>query len=457
MTCFRDFLRRLENDGAVLRVTRPVHPRFELAALLEQAEAREKVIIFEAVKGSTIPVVGALLTSTERFALALGLPQPEQFSRDAHAMRLAQAMAEPLATVTVTEAACQEIVQSGSNVNCGALPVPTFFSGDSGPFLTAAVGLCRNPANGVINAGYYRVLMTGPAEVAVSVGPSSDLLGFLQADAAAGRTTRMALVIGGDPALLMAAASRTPAERSELDVAGALAGKPLRVVAARTSDLLVPADSEIVIEVRIDHQQPRLPNTMGEFGDLYGTQNAFLATVETITHREQPLFHVIRAGAGREHNSIGFIVLYGVQGDLQRYLQDTHPEVSGVRVRFDPPAMGPAGEIYVQLRSGERPSAQSLVRELFGMRCGGFDLARVIRRIVLVDEDIDIDNPRQINWAINNRALTADRYLCVDELPLPGLSVRLAIDATAAPELREKLRRLETPGANAVKLNDYLA
>ena len=120
------------------------------------------------------------------------------------------AVAEPLTTRRLTEAYHHEVVRTGTDVNCEELPVPTCFEGDSGPFLTAAVGISRNPTNGVINAGIYRVLMLDANRVAVSVGPSSELLRFLGADREAGRATEMALVIGADPALLMAASAKVP-------------------------------------------------------------------------------------------------------------------------------------------------------------------------------------------------------------------------------------------------------
>lgn len=455
MATFRELLGLLEKRGEVVRIRRTVSPRFELGALLQQAEARDKAVLFESVAGSDWPVAAGLLTGPVRFALGLGVSGPEQLDRDAHASLVAAAIAAPVAVEKIKAGACQSVVRTGSELNCDVLPVPTFFAEDSGRYITAAVGLCRNPENGVINAGYYRVLVTGRDEVVVSVGKSSDLLGFLQADAAAGRITRMALVIGSDPAVQMAAASKTPSDRSELEVAGALAGSALKVVSALHSDLLLPADAECILEISIDHRR-QVPNTMGEFGDLYGTQEGHVAKVEAITHRPDPLFHVIRAGAGREHNSIGFIILYDVQRELQRYLADMHPEVLGVRAHFDPPAMGPTGDIFVQVQAEGVSDPHRFAREILGLHCGGYDLARVIRRIVLVDEDINIDDARQVNWAIANRALTAERYSCIDDLPLAGLTVRLAVDATMSAGQREQLKRLQIPEADQILLDDYL-
>lgn len=453
---FRDFYNQLDHAGELLHVHRQVAPRFELAALLKQAEARRKGIAFHAVDGSTFPAVANLMTTPQRFAASLGDREAAHRDRAHHVTQVATALAGPVAAKVIDSAApCQQVTVAAADIDCTALPVPTFFEHDSGPFMTAAVGVARNPLTGVLNAGFYRVLVLGTGQLGVSVGPSSDLLGFFAANEAAGQPTEMALLIGAAPAVLMAAAAKVPTDLSEFDVAGALAGAPLELVQALHVDLQVPADTEFVIELRIDHRNP-LPNQMGEFGDLYGTTMAQTAEVLGITHREQPLFHVIMAGAGKEHNSLGFIILYEIETKLRQLLAAEHPEVHGVRVLFDPPSMGMTGEIYLQVDSAALADPGEFARDIFGMKCGRYDVARVIRRIVLVDPDIDISQPREINWAINNRAVQPERYHFYRDLPLPGLDLRMAIDTLVRPDDREKLQRLRIPGAADVRLDDYL-
>jgi len=178
--------------------------------------------------------------------------------------------------------------------------------------------------------------------------------------------------------------------------------------------------------------------------------------VLAITHRDDPLFHVIMAGAGREHNSLGFIILYEIETELRRLLAEGHPEVRGVRVLFDPPSMGMTGEIYLQVAAGAEIDAAELARAVFLLKAGRYDVARVIRRIVVLDTDIDINASREIDWAINNRATQPERYHFYRDLPLPGLDLRWAIDALVRPADREKLQRLRIPGAEHIKLDDYL-
>lgn len=452
---FREFVHHLDQGDEVLHVRRPVDPRFELAALLQQAEARSKAIVFHDVLGSALPVAANMLTTPQRFAASLGDPRAPERTRADHVQQVEQALARPLEPVQVEAGACQQQVLAAAVCDATALPVPTFFEHDTGPFMTAAVGVARNPDNGVLNAGFYRVLVLGPGELGVSVGPSSDLLNFFAKNQAADRPTEMALLLGAAPAVLMGAAAKVPPDISEFAVAGALAGAPLELVRARTVDVLVPADTELVIELTIDHSQP-VPNQMGEFGDLYGTTMAQTAKITCITHRDNALFHVIMAGAGTEHNSIGFIILYEIETELRRALAASHPAVVGVRVVFDPPSMGMTGEIYLQVSADSGLEPAELARHVFNLQCGRYDVARVIRRIVLVDADIEITERREINWAINNRATQSDRFHFFDDLPLPGLDLRLAIDTLVRPADRDKLQRLIIPGAADIALDDFL-
>jgi 2,5-furandicarboxylate decarboxylase 1 len=450
LASFRQFTETLKHRGELLHVSRTVEPVFELAALLKQAEARRKAVLFESVRGSEFPVIGGLLTGVTRFGLALDEPDPATYTFDRHRQRVFAAMDKPVPCTTVASAPCKQVVLRGQDADTLSLPVPTFFAGDSGPFITAALGISRDPDTGVVNVGFYRVQRLPDNRLLINASPNSGLNRILQTNHAAGTNTQLALVIGAAPAVLMAAASRVPSDRSELEVAGGLLGTPLATISAECSDLPVPAESEFVLEVEVDYAE-QVANTMGEYGNLYGGQPAPVATVAAITHRETPLFHSIMAGAGSEHNALGMHILYGVEPDLQRQLNSAVPGVAEVRVRFNPPGMGNEGEVYVSFSNGREVDADAVCRQIFKLSCGGLPLARIIRLIVLLDTDIELDSRNELDWACATRAVDSGDYLTFSDV---ADNVRLGIDARSTNQ--EATRRLQIPGAAGIDLDDYL-
>ncbi|MBT8421672.1 MAG: UbiD family decarboxylase, partial [Gammaproteobacteria bacterium] len=189
---------------------------------------------------------------------------------------------------------------------------------------------------------------------------------------------------------------------------------------------------------------------------LYGGRDGPVARAVALTHRREPVFHTIMAGAGKEHNSLGMIILYAIEPELRESLRSSHPDVTDVCVVFEPPKMGMTGEVRVQLRRGSTVDGEALVRHVLGLRAGGYDLARVLRKVVLVDDDVDVSRSADVTWAINNRALSTDRFIFIDDLPLPGVGLRRGIDTRVAEADYEALQRLVIPGSEAVLLDDYL-
>jgi hypothetical protein len=145
-----------------------------------------------------------------------------------------------------------------------------------------------------------------------------------------------------------------------------------------------------------------------------------------------------------------------VEPGWRESLADSCPAVTDLRVHFDPPSMGMPGELYLQVEPDSGTDVATLARQVFELRCGRWDIGRVIRRIVVVDKDINIHSNRDINWAVNNRALTPAHHLFFEDLSLPGLGLRMAVDAMVTADQREALQRLVIPGGEDIRLDDYL-
>ncbi|HPF27644.1 MAG TPA: UbiD family decarboxylase, partial [Steroidobacteraceae bacterium] len=335
MLDFRGLIATLESRGELCRIRKSVAPRFELAALMAQLDRQRQAFMFENVAGARFPLVGGLLNRWECYGWALGTVPGEPFGADELATRLETAQSSPLAPRTVAGGPVKEHILSGNSLGLGTLPVPTAFEFDSGAFITGACGISRNPQTGELNVGIYRTQVLGDHTLTVSANPSSDLHLFYEDAARRGVTIPIALAIGVEPALMMAAVCKLPTGESEIGLAGALQGKPIELIKCETSDLLVPANAEMIIEARVDCSN-KVVNTLGEFVGQYGTDTSPVAQVTAITHRHNAMHYAILAGRNPEHNTLGKIAGFSFRRAVEKSLRQCLPGIRDLHVYLDP-------------------------------------------------------------------------------------------------------------------------
>jgi len=453
---FRELVAELESRGDLLRIRKEVDPEYELPALLAQAEARDKACWFECVAGSDFPAVGSVLTSVHRWALGLD-QSPDRFDEpDSLEQYVADAVAAPVEAAISESGPVCEVVISGDEIDTASLPAPLFFSGDSHRFISAGVGFTQDPETGTQNAGFYRVPIIDQRLVSVSTGPTSDLRRIYNLHRERGTKMQIAVAVGVAPSLQIAAASDIPAGIPDVDVAGALQRTPIELVQCQTSDILVPADAELVIEVTVD-LETWVDNTMGEYGDQYGKTSSPVATIDAITHRRDAMFHVIMAGMGREHNQLGRMMGYRLRTAILEQLRGRHPNVLDVCADMTPRRMGMRGQVAVSVNKTSDDQPGEIIDDIFAMKIGRFPMSMLMQRVVVVDTDVDIRDHQDIEWAIASRTIHAGQCSVSEDRTGRGATVtRLGFDATAPLANRTALRRPDIPSAEQYDLDRYL-
>lgn len=461
---FRTLARILEERGEIYRIGRPVERRYEMAAVMEKVERQRRGYLFENVRGAAFPAVGGLLNRLECYGWALGTTPGEPFGQAQLDARIEAAKARPVAPQVLGTGPVKEVVLRGADIDLGRLPVPTYFAEDSGPFMTSAVGIARNPATGKLNFGIYRVLVLGRDSVAVNASTLSDLLRFYRAAEQSGQPMQLALAIGADPALLIAASCKFPPEVSEVEIAGGLNGGPLPMVKCETSELLAPARAEMVIEVTMDTSR-KIENTLGEFAGQYGTEIAPVGRVDCITHRRDALFYTILAGRNPEHNTLGAVATYGIQRNLSADLRRQFPAIADINAFIDP-RLGAMVHLVVSIDKKTDAEPRELIAAIFKASGGFFPVSHITKRVIVVDTDIDVHDMADVEWAMWSRVADARKYTIIPDVQSwelercakPGRgSLRMGIDATMDLEDRENLKRPVIPGAAGVRLEDYVA
>jgi 2,5-furandicarboxylate decarboxylase 1 len=412
----RAFLRFLEESGDLLRVSALVDPVYELGAYLWET-ATGPAVLFERVAGHKLAAFGNLLNSRGRIARALGT--------EVGALHLlaSGAIDRRCPPVLVGEGPCTEVVLEPPS--WAGLPVPRFFAGETGSYVTAGVIVAKG-RTGKRNVSFARLKILDDQAAFIGIAPTHHLAGLAREAAAAREPLEVAVTIGNHPAVLLAAAYYLSLGDDEFEVAGALLGEPLELVRCATVSLEVPAHAEIVAEGLLYPWNQAEEGPVSEFSGLFQDYGRGpVVTVRCITMRQGALFQVILPGYAAEHVHIGAVA---IAAGLEWRLRKLVPAVAEVAV-----TAGGCGRLHavVALHRPERGDADRVIRE--ALTCVG-----LIKRVTVVDDDIDIHNPVSVEWALATR-MKADRDLLVlpgmisaraDPLAAGGRVAKLGINAT---------------------------
>ncbi|MDP6436499.1 MAG: UbiD family decarboxylase [Gammaproteobacteria bacterium] len=454
---FRSLLELLDKRGDLLRIAREVDPKYELGTLLAQAEKRGKAILFEKVRGADYPASGGALLTRGRHALGIDRPEDYLAERDSYRKLLQNAWDSPLDPETVDRGPVNDVILTGDDIDVTRLPVPWFFKGDTHPFITAGLGLADDPDTGFQNLGFYRTPIIDARTISVGASGISNLRRIY--DKVKEKSDRMpiALAIGAPPAMYITAASRVHEGVSDLQTASAIQQSPVELVKCQTSNLMVPARAEFVLEAEVDFTQD-LSHVMGEYGDSYGENTTPIAHVTAITHRKDPVFQVINGGMTPEHNNLGVILFSHLRLELLDHLRGSFPFVEDVHMHSYPPHGGARSRVTVAIDKSDDGQPQQVIDAVYGYKSGRFPMVVLLQRVVVVDKDVDLTNAYDVEWAIASRMSSADSIEAVESNGMlrEGKSIRLRIDATVPMDMQAGSTRPTFADAGKYNLDQYI-
>jgi UbiD family decarboxylase len=420
---YLDLLKRKRPDDwmVVSQEIDPVHEITALVVKLERELKRRPVLMLEKVRGTRFGVLTNLHASRARLALALGAA-PDEMLRT-----YLRAMERPIPPRVVKDGPVKEVVLTGNQVDLGALPQIVHHEGDAGVFLTSAISFAKDPTAETWNCAYNRLMLKGRDTTSIHLTLGKHLWEFHRIAESRGEPLPVAFAIGVHPAIALGALAIGSVDEDERAIMGALLGEPLELVRAETSDVLVPAHAELVIEAEILPHQRTAEGPFGEFtGYSLGERQREVVKVKAITHRRDAIFQDI-AVAHLDHLLLSTIP---IEANLYRAVRAMVPTVRQVRV--------PAPfTCYVAIEQRIPGQAKNAILAVLGA-----DL--YMKRVVIVDHDVDVFDDRQVNWAIATRC-QPDRDLTVishvrgsdldPSTSEDGYTAKWGVDATAKPSL----------------------
>ncbi len=453
----RDFLDRLESAGRLTRVTAPVTPVLEMTEIQTRLLAEKgPAVLFEDVRrpdGSRydMPVLVNLFGTVERVAWGMGrepsqlreigetlafLKQPEPPGGWREALEMLPLLKTVMAMRprTVTRAPCQEVVLQGNGIDLGALPIQTCWPGEPAPLITWPLVVTKGPSakrEDAFNLGIYRMQVTGK---------NTTLMRWLKHRGGAQHHARWskekseplpaAAVIGADPATILAAVTPVPDTLSEYQFAGLLRGAKVDLVDCVTQPLKVPAEAEIVLEGTVSLSDYGEEGPYGDHTGYYNSVETFpVFTVTAITRRRQPIYLSTFTGRPPDEPSVLGEALNEVFIPL---LAQQFPEI----VDFWLPPEGCSYRIAVV--SIKKAYAGHAKRVMFGV--WSFLRQFVYTKfVIVVDDDIDARDWKDVMWAISTRMDPARDITVVENTPIDyldfaspesGLGGKIGLDAT---------------------------
>lgn len=438
----RDYMALLDARDDIVHIHREVDPKHELAAVTQVVGQRiGKPILFHKVKGTKFPVLTSIYGTRELIAGVLNI-NPADFCRKWTKLTNTSAPAgwKPLVDASVKD---------GDYFDCklSDLPLITYSERDAGPYFTSAMFIAKEPETGVGNLSFHRSMYVSDTELRCRLAPRHHLTLYHEKAEKMGKPLEAAMLIGPPATAFLTAAAPIPYDEDELEVAARLAGKPIALRKCKHIDLMVPADTEIVIEGRFLPNERRPEGPFGEFMGYYmPVGNNAVFEVLGVTCRKDAIFHSILCGSPEEvltlELSVSAKIFERINAVLPGIVDVTCvPFVLHSVVKIKQQYEGHARQVLMAVMGAEPTWA---------------------KMVTVVDDDVNIYDLNDVIWATLTRARPDKDYITIPDTPTfyrdPHKDHwgRVGIDATAPFARRDEFTRKRIPGADTVNLADYI-
>ncbi len=370
---FRSFLEKLDAEGELTRIRKEVSTEYELAGIINALQ--EKPILFEKVKESNIPVVAGLISSKKLVAKALNIKHEQLLHK------LSNAIENPFPSPNIVKnGECQEVVEK--NVDLTTLPIMRYTERDGGKYIASAIAIIRDPELGR-NTCFHRLMLLDKNRFVARIVEDR---GTDTALKKSGGELDIAMCIGNSSAVLLAASTSLPKGVDELGMANAL--ERTELVKCKTIDVEAPKDCEIVLEGRITKE--KAPE--GPFLDLTGivdkVRDQPVIEINCITHRENPIYQTILAGKKEHRLLMGMPKEPTIFNEANKVCEckDVYITVGGCSWLH----------AVLKIKKKHADDGKKAIR-------AAFEGHKSLKHCVIVDEDIDIYDPNEVEWAIATR------------------------------------------------------
>jgi len=439
----REFIRVLEKKGLLIRITADVDPVLEIAEINDRVvKLGGSALFFENPRNSKFPCVVNLFGSYERMKLALEVnsldeignrmleflePEiPTNFIEKLKALPKLKRLADFLPKY-VNSGPCKEVIFK-DNVSLNVFPVLKTWPADGGKFITLPMVFTKDPGSGIRNCGMYRMQVYDEKTTGMHWHMHKDGAKHYRNAERNGKRLDVAVAIGSDPAVMYSSTAPLPEGVDEMLFAGFLRGSPVELIKCETVDLEVPANSEIVLEGYCEPHERRAEGPFGDHTGYYSLQDEFpVFHITCITHRKDAIYPATIVGKPPMEDCY---IAKATERIFLPIIQKQFPEIVDINL----PMEGVFHNIAIVSIDKRYPGhARRVMYALWGMGQMSFT-----KMIVVVDKEVDVQNPGEVVWKIGNN-VDPKRDVVIVEGPLdvlehasdiPAYGGKMGIDAT---------------------------
>ncbi|MEE1675981.1 4-hydroxy-3-polyprenylbenzoate decarboxylase [Agarivorans aestuarii] len=447
----RDFIDLLEQRGELKRISVEVSTELEMTEICDRTlKAGGPALLFENVKGHSMPVLGNLFGTPERVALGMGQesvsalrevgtwlsylkePEPPKGLKELWEKLPIFKQVLNMPTKKLRSAPCQEVVWSGDEVDLDKLPIQHCWPGDVAPLVTWGLTITRGPYKKRQNLGIYRQQKLAKNKLIMRWlshrGGAIDFREFQELNP--GKPYPVSVALGADPATILGAVTPVPDTLSEYAFAGLLRGGRTETVNCISNDLEVPASAEIVLEGYLEPNETAPEGPYGDHTGYYNEVDEFpVFTITHITMRKDPIYHSTYTGRPPDEPAVLGVALNEVFVPI---LQKQFPEI----VDFYLPPEGCSYRMAVVTIKKQYPGHAKRVM------LGVWSFLRQFmytKFVIVCDDDINARSWQDVIWAITTRMDPSRDTTLIDHTPIDyldfaspvsGLGSKMGMDAT---------------------------
>ncbi|KGF71474.1 hypothetical protein DO97_19400 [Neosynechococcus sphagnicola sy1] len=445
----RGFLKLLEQRGQLRRISALVDPDLEIAEIANRMlQSGGPGLLFENVKGSPYPVAVNLMGTVERICWAMNMEQPQELEALGRKLSLlqqpkppknfAQAVDFGKVLLEVLRAKpgwdllppCQQVVIPEAKLDLQQIPMIRPYPGDAGKIITLGLVITKDCETGTPNVGVYRLQSQSPKTMSVHWLSVRGGARHLRKAAERGQKLEVAIALGVDPLIIMAAATPIPVELSEWLFAGLYGGAGVNLARCKTLDLAVPADAEMILEGTITPGEQVADGPCGDHMGYYGgVEDSPLIRFHTLTHRHDPIYLTTFSGRPPKEEAMMAIALNRIYTPI---LRQQVPEI----VDFFLPMEALSYKAAILSIDKAYPGQARRAALAFWSALPQFTYTKFV---IVVDRTINIRDPRQVVWALSSKVDPERDVFILPATPFDtldfasskiGLGSRMGIDAT---------------------------